>query len=167
MLFVPSEQFTIETSLTQDEVQQRLTEVIESNRMVRLPFSNHKPYQGEVGNDWFEASRIIYYRNSFLPIIKGTIESTLDGCVITITMRPHILVTIFSIFWFGMLGITLLSMLCGMLGNLWKLNGTDTGVVPSIVIPLGLFVFGYLLITGGFKFESVGSKIFFQELFDT
>jgi|GEM_PF-3448503 len=42
----------------------------------------------------------------------------------------------------------------------------DQNFEPVILIPLGMLVFGYVLVTGGFKYESVKSKKYLAQLFE-
>jgi hypothetical protein len=104
MLFAPFERLTIETPLTPEEARQRLAEVVEPKRLFRFFSRDHKPYQGDLDGYHFEVTRIIHYRNSFLPVIKGEIRSGLGGSVIDITMQPHLFAIIFMTLWFGVAG---------------------------------------------------------------
>ena len=38
---------------------------------------------------------------------------------------------------------------------------------PLTLIPLGMLIFSYLLVTGGFKYESVKLKKYLSELFES
>ena len=165
MLFAPFERLTIETPLTPEEVHQRLAEVIEPKRMFRFFSGNHKPYQGKLNDDRFEVTRIIHYRNSFLPVIKGEIRPGLGGSVVDITMHPHIFVIVFMIIWFGIAGSLFFGLLCTALVSIWHSTGERTADLVGVIFPAGFFVFGYVMVMGGFKFESVKSKAFFRELF--
>jgi hypothetical protein len=165
MLLAPFERLTIETPLPPEEVRQRLAEVIEPRRMFRFFSGNHKPYQGELNDYRFEVTRIIHYRNSFLPVIKGEIRSGLGGSVIDITMHPHIFVIIFMIIWLGIAGSIFFGMLWAMLVAIWQSKGESLEGLVGILFPMGFLMFGYLLVMGGFKFEAMKSKIFFQALF--
>lgn len=158
MKFLPYERLKIITSLSVDEVLKRLNNSIEPKRYFRLLGSGTKPYQGSVEGSHFEVSRIIGYRNSFLPMIKGDLQSEISGCSVYITMHPKIFVTAFMIVWLGGVGFFFLTFLYSLASS-----STD----PSIVlIPGGMFVFGYGLFLGGFKFESIKSRKFFRELFE-
>jgi hypothetical protein len=167
MLFAPFERLTIETPLAPEEVHRRLVQVIEPKQMFRFFSRDHKPYQGNLNRDRFEVSRIIHYRNSFLPVIKGEIRPGLGGTVVDITMFPHPLVIAFMIIWFGFAGTIFAAMLSTSLVSLWQSKGGSLMDLAGMAIPAGFLLFGYVLMMGGFKFESVKSKAFFQELFRT
>jgi hypothetical protein len=163
MKFFPYERFKIKSHLSKSEAINRLNNVIEPKRYFRFFGSSEKPYQGKIEDSHFEISRIIGYRNSFLPMIKGDIESEISGCSILISMQPQIFVVAFMIFWLGGVGFFFLVILWSFISSLGQTSATD----PSILLfPAGMFVFGYALLLGGFKFESVKSKKFFQELFE-
>ena len=165
MFLIPFERLTIETPLSPEEVRQRLAEVIEPGRGFKSFSQNHKAYQGELKEHQFEVTRIIHYRNSFLPVIKGEIRQDLGGSVIDIKMSPHIFVIVFMMLWFGFAGTIFLVVAGVALVSFWQSSGEDISMLAGIYIPAGFLIFGYLLVMGGFKFEAVKSKAFFRELF--
>ena len=167
MLFAPFERLTIETALPPEEVRRRLEQVIEPKQMFRFSSRDHKAYQGNLNNDRFEVSRIIHYRNSFLPVIKGEIRPGLGGTVVAITMQPHPLVIAFMLIWFGFAGTIFAGILFTSVISIWQANGGSLTNLAGLIFPAGFLLFGYVLLMGGFKFESVKSKAFFQELFRT
>jgi hypothetical protein len=164
MKFLPYEHLKIITALSSEEVFKRLDNAIEPYRLFRLFESGTKPYQGSIEGSHFEVSRIIGYANGFLPVITGDVQSEISGCSISITMRPSLPITVFMIIWLG--GVAL-----GFLGILYytlisPLTGPHTTDPSPLLIPAGMFAFGYALFLGGFKLESVPSKQFFQKLFE-
>lgn len=50
---------------------------------------NHNLFEGEIEGTSFKISRIIHYRNSFLPILVGQIQDDLDASTLQIVARPH------------------------------------------------------------------------------
>jgi hypothetical protein len=88
MKFLPYERLKINTTLSSAEVLKRLDIAVEPKRYFGLFRSGTKPYQGSVEGSHFEISRIIGYGNSFLPVIKGDVQSEISGCSVYITMRP-------------------------------------------------------------------------------
>lgn len=162
MKFLPYEHLKIKTRLSADEARKRLADTIEPKRFRRWFEANHKPYQGNMEGCDFEISPIIHYRNSFLPIIKGEIQSEMSGSSVHITMRPHGFVIAFMILWLGGVGFFFLIMLASFISSMTQNNIRDASV---LLIPGGMFAFGYALLLGGFKFESIKSKQFFRDLF--
>jgi hypothetical protein len=106
MKFLPYERMKIHTALSSEEVLKRLDKVIEPERASysRLFEANTKPYQGSIVGSHFEISRIIGYKNSFLPVIEGDVQTENSGCFIYITMQPQILLLLVTIFWLGVQG---------------------------------------------------------------
>jgi hypothetical protein len=162
---LPFENYTLTTKLSTEEIRRRISENVEpkKNNLVRF-FSTYstKPYQGEVSKDSFTISRIISRgsRNSFLPIITGDITSFVGTTQIKIKMRLHIFVLIFMLFWFGLIGKTV------VFGIINSHEILQNGPSADLVIPLTMFLFGCLLFTLPFKVEARKSKEFFAELFE-
>ena len=163
MKFLPYEHFKIKTTLSSQEVFKRLDNVIEPKRHFRLFGSGTKPYQGEMEGSHFEISRIIGYKNSFLPMIKGDVQAEIIGCSIHISMQPRAFIIGFMIFWLGGVGFFFFAALGSFISSLAQTSTAD----PALMLfPGGMFAFGYALLLGGFKFESIKSKKFFQDLFE-
>ena len=99
MNILPVESYTLHLSLSPSKVHQILSEQCEAPR-IRFGFSrNHPPFQGTCSETEFQFSRIIHYRNSFLPIIRGKIQETDIGSMIHIQMSPHPFVMVFTMLW--------------------------------------------------------------------
>ena len=64
-----------ESILTESGLKERIGQNIEPKKTLRLGFKNKntKLYEGYLNGNNFEINRIISYRNSFLPQIKGEI----------------------------------------------------------------------------------------------
>ena len=164
MKFLPYERLKISTTLSREEVLKRLENAIEPKQFFRYFGSGTKPYQGHVEGSQFEISRIIGYRNSFLPMIKGNVQREISGCSIYITMHPHIFIMVFMVLWLGGVGGFFVVFLSSIISLLSSGQGiTDLSVLSA---PAAMFILGYALFWGGFKFESIKSKNFFQELFE-
>lgn len=166
MLLLPYEHLTITAHLSPDDAQEIVADIVEPFRWGRFFWSGHdKPYQGQVSEHRFKITRVIHYRNSFLPVVMGKISPTQHGSVIRITMRPDLFVVGFMIFWFGNAGGMFINNLGDVVLSLLQLKSMPPISPLSIFVP-GLFLaFGYALIWGGFKLESAKSIRFFRELF--
>ncbi len=162
MRFLPFENFYITTSLKPDEVQERLRQEVEPVQGFSFKnifsASSGAYFSGYVAIGAFEFKRLIYYRNSFLPVIKGTTETWLNGSRVHVKMRMEIAVIVFMCLWLGGVGIAGLAFFVNNISN----HEFDA----ASLIPLGMFIFGYLLATGGFKFESIKAKNKLLELLD-
>lgn len=101
MKLLPYDSFTIQTRDPLPLILQRLNAEVEAPR-IGFGFSQHRAlYQGSVSEDGFKITRIINYRNSFLPIIRGSFAQEPDGTtIIHITMGLHPFVMAFLGFWY-------------------------------------------------------------------
>jgi len=163
MKFLPFEKITYRTKLDSEEILNRIWEIVEPKKTFRMTgifgsSSEHKPYEGSINGNSFSITRIIGYRNSFLPIIKGNIEENLRYTKVNVKMRLHISVFFFMSIWLGGVGIACIFFLASIFNN--------QEFEPAILIPFGMFIFGYVLLTGSFKYESIKSKKFLAELFE-
>lgn len=156
MIF-PYEKFTINTVLPPHAVRDKLLEVVEPVQWVRWAWTRpEKPYQGEVLEDSFRISRVINYRNSFLPAISGKIRPRVSGSEILVEMKLNDFVWFFMLFWLIGVGVAGLVFLVAMIGEgEFELMG---------LIPVAMFIFGCCLPSIGFWMEAGKSKQFLIEL---
>ncbi len=166
--YLPFESYILTSKLSVEEVKKRLAENIEPKQYFRFPAfikkPSSKPYEGEILVDTFIISRIINYGNSFLPLITGRISTFVGKTQINIKMRPMIFVLIFISLWLGIVGLFCLGIVLTALFQIRQI--LENGFSPIILIPFGMFLFGYLLTTLGFKAESKNSKEFLARLLD-
>ena len=161
MKYLPAEDITFQSKLKEAELLQRLEDSIEPVKAFRFGLfkrSETKPYQGKIVGHSFNISRIIGYRNSFLPQISGNIENTFDGSLIKVKMRLHVAVLVFMCIWAGIVGAV------GFLFLSQAFGSTDFD--PMTLIPLGMLVVFYVVIMLAFKYESKQSKADLQSLFE-
>lgn len=161
MKYLPAEDITYKTKLTATELLQRLKDSIEPERAFRFGLFQRretKPYQGKVLGNSFNISRIISYRNSFLPRISGNVENTSGGSLIQVKMRLHVAVIIFMCIWGGIVGAVGIAFLSQAFGS--------TDFDPMMLIPLGMLVVFYVVIMLAFKYESKLSTADLQSLFE-
>ncbi|MGL5196497.1 MAG: hypothetical protein ACRC8Y_23145 [Chroococcales cyanobacterium] len=154
----PSERFRITTYLSPDDVQKKLMAVVDPPPQ-GLQFQwkrSEKPYKGQLGEHSFQISRVISYRNSFLPQIEGRIQAHRRGSQIEIEMKLHPVVLIFMCVWLSMVGQFALMFLTVLFQEEFE---------PFFLIPVGMFIFGLGLPFIGFIPEAKGSKKFLMELF--
>ena len=162
MKYLPYENVTFESKLNKEEIMKRISGMIEPSRTYRKFIAGRggqKPYEGSIYLNIFNMSRVIAYRNSFLPIIEGRVEEDFGTTKINVRMRLNTFVLVFICIWCGGVGIGFFAMLTYSIG---------TGrFEPATLITLGMLLFGYALVTLGFKYESIKSKNFLKDLFDT
>ncbi|BAY80011.1 hypothetical protein NIES25_64990 (plasmid) [Nostoc linckia NIES-25] len=99
MKVLPYNTFTISTSDPLSVVLQRLNAKVEATKAFRFS-TKHAPYQGSISEEGFQIRRIIHYRNSFLPMIRGRFEVESHQTIIHIEMSVHPFVMAFLGFWF-------------------------------------------------------------------
>jgi hypothetical protein len=149
---------TIETALSIEEAQRRLAGAVEPRQVLRWSLKpRSKPFEGSVDGEQFRISRVIGYRNSFLPQISGRIRQGPQGAVVEATLALHVVVMIFMAVWLlgvGCAGVAVLSA-----------TFSRGSFEPFGLIPLGMFVFGVLLCTLGFNFEASKAKALLRQLF--
>ena len=153
MPFLPFETLVIETSLSKEEVATNLANNIEPAKIRFWLKPDRKAFEGRLRNDEFKITRIISYRNSFLPIIIGKLHAVGNSTHIIIKMRPHLVVMAFVTMWFGVAGtFCVLSMVD---------QENQKGV---LFIPFGMLLFGYALMMGCYLFESSKAKQILSEI---
>src|SRR5262245_2784853 len=158
MPILPYERLTIETTLPIEEAQRRLADAVEPKRMLRWAWSTPtKPFQGTITGDRFEISRIIRYRNSFLPQIRGQIRQGYQGAAIDLTLQLHVLVLLFIAVWLAALGASVVVLISMAFGS-------GSSQIYSL-IPAGMLVFVVLLCTLSFNFEASKAKALLKGLF--
>ncbi|OCR02239.1 hypothetical protein BCD67_10840 [Oscillatoriales cyanobacterium USR001] len=153
----PYEKFTINSFLNPHLVRQKLLDVVEPPKAIRWGFrQSEKPYEGEIGEHSFMITRIINYRNSFLPVIKGKISPEGMGSKIEIEMKLHTFVFVFILFWLGMVGNICIFSLISIIYEKNFSSGT--------IIPFLMFIFVFLLTSIAFKTEANIAKKFLIDL---
>jgi hypothetical protein len=164
--FLPFDNFKLLTKLSATEVQQRIESITELKNGYNFSFpgNRNRPYEGKLMDRSFEISRIINYRNSFLPTIKGHISTNLGRTELTIRMRPVVFVFVFMTFWLGAVGLVCLGTIIFVIMNFKQL--LEGGLSPFALIPFGMFAFGYALLTIAYKSESKKSKAFLEQLLE-
>ncbi|WP_375560022.1 hypothetical protein ACE193_20235 [Bernardetia sp. OM2101] len=166
MLLLPYEELTYKTHLSKDEILKRLSNETESKQLIRIGsiFGGHKEYEGTINENSFEISRIISYRNSFLPRIKGEIEERKEATFVHIKMSLSTWVMIFlpivAVILFTINSIT------SFLRSPFAQVESEFITGLSSYMPFLIGVLFYVIITFSFKLESFGSKRFFKGLLE-
>jgi len=114
----------------------------------RYPFeSTGFPFEGSVTGQEFEIYRVINYRNSFRPRIRGNVTSQAAGSRISLSMALHPLTMAILAVWFG--GVFSI----GSVVTLAALSGSVERE-PATFIPAGMLLFGWLLTIVAFGLEA-------------
>ncbi len=158
MIFWPHDTFVMETDLTPHEVVEVLKEHVEPTKWMRLTHS-HATFQGDVRVDGFTITRIIHYRNSFLPVVTGTfLPARGKGIQLHIRMSLSSWVKGFGLFW----GCAVMWMFSTAI-----LFGEREEEIPGMIylIPFGMVAFLFGLMHIGFWPEARKQKRMLVEMF--
>src|SRR5262249_53828994 len=109
--------------------------------------------KGSANDEGFRLQRIIYYRNSFLPVVKGRFVEGNLGTDILVSMTLHPLVLLFMLVWFGLLASMVVSVVR---------DGSNLAMLP---MPFGLILFGWIVVQLGFSSEADKARKIIQDLF--
>ncbi len=146
---LPYNTFSVKTPKSLEDVIGNLATHIEEPQVFRWKRPrHHAPYAGTLSESGFEIRRIIHYRNSFLPKIRGRFESSADGTIVRITQSLHPVITVFSLFWLSTwYSIAIPICLSGWLSE-------DLGL--EILLPLGMPIVIFSIF--GFAFWSEADR---------
>lgn len=151
---LPFDRFTLHSPMAPEEVRDRLFAVLERRACFRPSWkTDHRSlsYEGHVSLESFDINRIIRYRNSFLPVVKGRIRPASGGSVLHIRMHPARGALVFMGLWLGLTGAICLA---GMVLLFTQFSDVRReGFSPAALIPYLLFAFGWILITAGYRME--------------
>jgi len=138
MRALPYHSFEIASPLRPQAAHEALAAHVEPENLFRFggPKDNAR-FEGTLSPDSFHLRRIIGYRNSFLPVIDGTIHGGASGSRIAVKMRMFLFVYIF--------------------GAIWALAATTaifTAGALGLAIGAGLLFFFYAMTMIGFWLEA-------------
>jgi hypothetical protein len=144
---VPYETFEVVTHLSSKDIVDRLRQNTEPKRWFR--FSRiHQEFEGEIEDSSFSINRIIDYRNSFLPMLKGVIEGSSHGTIVKVRMLPNVFVLLFMTLWFGGIGtFACLALFSG-----------PKAALPGLIGPAVMLLFGSVLMNWAFWPEAKISR---------
>lgn len=154
MPLLPFERYEIRSALPAAEAASRLAAAVEPERRFRREKAA-RAFEGEVGGAEFRIRRIIGSRNSFLPTIHGRIVPDAGGSRVRCTLTLHPLTAVLTALW-----------LAGVL----IAGGSALGPLPpgqsgwSRVVPLGMLLFGWGLVSGAFTVEARRARRLLSEL---
>ncbi|TXI95149.1 MAG: hypothetical protein E6Q35_10200 [Chryseobacterium cucumeris] len=157
MKYLPFERITYKTNLSEKEVLTRLSGFVEPKKF-GLGKNYIKEYEGSIYNNSFEISKVIQYRNSFLPQINGKIQNENNGTQIQVTMSLHAFVFFFLIVWCSFALIFFIGV------SIKTIREKEISV--ELFLPLGMLLFVYTLTMAGFKSESKQAKEYLRRSFD-
>ena len=140
-----------------------IEDICEALGAVTVPRKEHRfgdsrgEFIGEVDTAGFKIVKNISYRDSFCPIITGSIRTEGRISIITIKMRMHWFVSIFTIIWFG---IVTLFMLMGLFMVI-----VDRNDFILLCGAGGMMLIGQILVRSGFYIPAKKALKRMKELF--
>ena len=157
----PRLEYRIDSTKSPEDINTILNSVTASKKMVfsYLSYPDNIEFVGEVNPSDFKIKPKPkpYVRNSFIPVILGTIRTERGLTVIEIKMRLHLFVQIFSTIWFGGVGL-------GILAGLLVVFTEGMNGLPMLVGTVALFAFGQALARIGFYFPAKNASRRLEEL---
>jgi hypothetical protein len=152
---LPYRKLTIDSPLNKTEIISRLANsVSDSRRNWQLWETRAEIFEGNLSESRFQIKRIIRYRNSFLPIINGTLEPHENGTKILITMKLHPLVLVFLLVWMSPLVMIGLGLLFSLVVSMITTGTVDFNLLLVLLGLMGMLVFAYILTSSGFTIEA-------------
>ncbi|RYU96610.1 hypothetical protein [Emticicia agri] len=95
MKLLPFETIILETKLNEEEIINRLTDFIESEKIFRLRTLLSKepelPYEGKIEEQKFKIQRITGDRLHIFPVITGNLENVSENTLVKLRIRLSIL----------------------------------------------------------------------------
>ena len=145
MKLLPYRKLELYSPMPAATVAQVLGDSVEPTNWFRVG-GGMRPFEGAVTPPTFEIRRVISYRNSFLPKIRGTITPDGAGSRISITMRLPLAVAIFMTVWLG-------GACFGAFASATVGVSDPVALLPAL-IPIGMLLFGSVLTLGAFSVEA-------------
>ena len=118
---------------------------VEPERLFRFGAAT-RPFEGQVGDRVFDVRRVIGYRNSFRPRIRGHINAVAEGSRIAVSMSLHPLVFVFVMIW--LIGVASACVVF-LIAHVRRSGSSLAVFVPAIMV-----IFGWALVAGGFTYEA-------------
>ncbi|NLR82364.1 hypothetical protein [Chitinophaga eiseniae] len=164
---LPFEQYTFVTKLSIPEISNRImNSTAPRTRLFSFPEppAAGKLFRGSISGNQFELLRIIQYRNSFLPVIKGEMNTYLGKTEVSVRQAPVLAVLIFMGLWMGIVTLACIGMLSYGVTHLHLLKPGPT-IIPFLV-PFFMWIGGAAMVSIGFRLESGKAKKLLLELLE-
>ena len=140
----PFRKFEFSTRMSSVHAAHVLEAIVEPPRKWGWPSSAKRGYfEGKVAGNSFKIHRIVYYRNSFIPIIRGNFRREGLGTIVTLNMRllwPVVLVWSGIIIFLAWSSVNVDSRLAGPFGARMLLAGMTLFIYLVATIPFTIEV---------------------------
>jgi len=145
------ENFIIKTYLSPSQIRQKLSNEIEAGN-----------FKGSVQENNFEVTRIIHSTNALKPVMKGSISHEIGLTEIDVTMMPDGSIRFLATLWLGFAGFIFFTA-----SAFWIISSGWEPLKDGVHATGVFFGLGYAIITLAFNIETVKSKKFLKELFES
>jgi hypothetical protein len=155
MKFLPFDSLLFRSPLSPEDSISQLEATVEPKKVIRSSFftgkkKTGKPFEGAIDHNTFNISRVIGYRNSFLPVVRGEVGSDHRGTTIRVTMKMHILVMIFLAVW---LVAASTAFVAAFVPRFSDPMAIESGTTFIYIVPLMMVFFAYLAVVLSFNYE--------------
>jgi len=157
----PYAQYLIKCHLTTEQIISKLSDNTEPSKMFSLGRGS-KVFKGRVESNDFKISRSIGYRNSFLPVINGTLVPCGETVDIHIKMHLHPSVIVFMFVWISIVLVALVASTVAFFRDLEQGSPTE---FQLLTMPYAMLLFGILLCTVPFWLEVKRAKYELDRIF--
>ncbi len=135
--------FNIESHLPVGKAAQQIEAMLGSKTSLTTFFSrapeHTTPFVGKLEGQGFSCTRRIRYQNSFLPHIKGWIESVPGGSRVSVRMNLHLFVWLFLPVFLGVGGYALITTAAAVQGTSGVI--TEIGAMAAFLVVAGLLFY--------------------------
>lgn len=160
MKLIPAVYFKINTTLSLEEVINRLNEITEPEKLIRIiKVDSFKPYEGFINRDIFKINRITYSSRTPKLILIGKIEEKVHFTNISLKIRYSFFILFFNFIWICVIFFVFISFIQQMIIQA-KFNFL-------IIIPLFLILLTTVLSWDYLKVESSKYKNDMKNLFES
>ncbi len=159
MKLFPYDEFTVQTPDPPDVVAARLSAIVDPTELFggrHNPYLQHPYFQGAVWAGGFEVRKIILYRNSFVPVLRGHFKPTPAGTAVHVTMSLQTWVAVFVYVWLGFAGLLFVGFLAT--GAFAALNG-DASRLFGVTVALGPLLAMWATANFGFWWEASSCRV--------
>jgi hypothetical protein len=148
---MPFYRFKIDALLSPGEAMRRMQSLVRTDPGLRVGWFAPRvhdavPFVGRVEDNEFRIYRLIRYRNSFLPQMRGIVNAMPTGIRVSVTMSLHPLAAIFMVVWLSAVGMAAMVALAH-----W-------GTSDFRIEPVAMFVVGLAMTLGGFYPEAYKAR---------
>jgi len=157
MRYLPNQIFTLTTSLSSDQVIEKIGLNIEIAKKEKFKIYT-KLFKGYILGNSFKLVRSLSYRNSFQAEIFGEIEILRNGTSVKLNMKLNPAVKVFIIIWCAFISLFLIGLIVSATNN--------PKIAIACFIPFGMLVFGYGLTMICFNADCNESKKILTSLLD-